>query len=143
VSISLPERRYDLVGHVLAGAIERAGDGTPLRIALDEVARDEGRAIAASATATAASPDDDETARLTPVLTTHGYEPRREVDETGEAVILANCPFDSLARDHTELICSANLSLLDGVLDGLHCTHLTAHQEPHSGRCCVAIRPRS
>ncbi|MEV7632202.1 helix-turn-helix domain-containing protein [Microbacterium sp. NPDC089318] len=142
VSISLPERRYDLVGHVLAAAIERAGDGTPLRDALAQVARDEGRAIAASATAAVPSPGDhDETARLTPVLTTHGYEPRREVDETGEAVILANCPFDSLARDHTELICSANLSLLGGVLDGLHCTHLTAHQEPHTGRCCVAIRP--
>lgn len=144
VSVSLPERRYDLVGHVLAGAIERAGDGMPLRDALAEVAHEEGRAIAASATAAAAaSPgDDDESARLTAVLTAHGYEPRSESDEGGDAVILANCPFDSLARDHTELICSANLSLLGGVLDGLGCTHLGAHGEPHTGRCCVAIRPR-
>ncbi|MEV7619834.1 helix-turn-helix domain-containing protein [Microbacterium sp. NPDC089321] len=137
VSISLPERRYDLVGHVLAGAIERAGDGMPLRDALAEVAHEEGRAIAAAVR----SPD-DESARLTAVLTAHGYEPRSESGEGGEAVILANCPFDSLARDHTELICSANLSLLGGVIDGLGCTHLSAHGEPHTGRCCVALRPR-
>lgn len=140
VSISLPERRYDLVGHVLAGAIERAGEGMPLRDALAEVAHDEGRSIAASATAAADSPD-DETARLTAVLTAHGYEPRSE-DDDQDAVLLANCPFDSLARDHTELICSANLSLIGGVLDGLGCTHLSARGEPHAGRCCVAIRPR-
>ncbi|QMU96227.1 helix-turn-helix domain-containing protein [Microbacterium esteraromaticum] len=141
LSISLPERRYDLVGHVLAGAIERAGEGTPLRDALAEVAHDEGRSIAASAPKTSAAAD-DETARVTAVLTAHGYEPRTGSGDDGGAVILANCPFDSLARDHTELICSANLSLLGGVLDGLDCTHLRASGEPHAGRCCVAIRPR-
>ena len=141
VSISLPERRYDLVGHVLASAIERAGSGMPLRDALAEVAHEEGRSIAASAPADS-STDDDESARLTAVLTAHGYEPRSRSDEGGDAVILANCPFDSLARDHTALICSANLSLLGGVIDGLGCTHLSAHGEPHTGRCCVAIRPR-
>ncbi|PKI90209.1 hypothetical protein CW368_10535 [Actinomycetales bacterium SN12] len=76
------------------------------------------------------------------MLTAQGYEPRRESDENGDAVILANCPFDSLAREHTELVCSANLSLLRGVLDGLHCDQLQAHGEPHAGRCCVAIRPQ-
>jgi predicted ArsR family transcriptional regulator len=145
VSISLPERRYDLVGHVLASAIERAGSGMPLRDALAEAAHEEGRSIAASATVGTPAPSrgDDESARLTAVLTAHGYEPRSESDTGGDAVILANCPFDSLARDHTELICSANLSLLGGVIDGLGCTHLSAHGEPHTGRCCVAIRPRS
>lgn len=142
VSISLPERRYDLVGHVLAGAIERAGDGMPLRVALAEVAHDEGRVIAASATTSSAADEESESARLTAVLAAHGYEPRSESDDRGDAVILANCPFDLLARDHTELICSANLSLLGGVLDGLGCAHLSAHGEPHTGRCCVAIRPR-
>jgi predicted ArsR family transcriptional regulator len=140
VSVSLPERRYDLVGHVLAGAIERAGDGMPLRQALAEVAHQEGRSIAASAPHVLSG--DDESARLTEVLTAHGYEPHSESDEGGEAVILANCPFDSLAREHTELICSANLSLVGGVVEGLGCTHLRAHGEPHTGRCCVAIRPR-
>ncbi|MGW9627481.1 helix-turn-helix transcriptional regulator [Microbacterium sp. NPDC055521] len=141
VSISLPERRYDLVGHVLAGAIERADAGMPLRDALDQVSHDEGRSIAGSA---ADADDRDEVDRLTAVLTAQGFEPRREADGAagGDAVILSNCPFDSLAREHTELVCSANLSLLRGVLDGLHCDHLRAFGEPHAGRCCVVIRPQ-
>jgi len=149
VSISLPERRYDLVGHVLAGAIERAADGIPLRDALDAVSQEQGRSIAASAGDAAArdageadAEGHDGADHLTTVLTAQGYEPRRESDENGEALVLANCPFDSLAREHTELVCSANLSLLRGVLDGLHCDHLRAHGEPHAGRCCVAIRPQ-
>ncbi|WP_313356119.1 helix-turn-helix domain-containing protein [Microbacterium sp.] len=143
VSISLPERRYDLVGHVLASAIERADEGMPLRSALDQVSHDEGRSIAESA---AHADDPDEVDRLTAVLTAQGFEPRREADGDaggdGDAVILSNCPFDSLAREHTELVCSANLSLLRGVLDGLHCDHLRAFGEPHAGRCCVVIRPQ-
>lgn len=134
VGVSLPERRYDLVGHLLAGAIERAADGTPLSDAIGEVAREEGRRIAASVQATDES---DDLTRVTEVLDAHGYEPRRADD----ALILANCPFDSLARDHTALVCSANLALVDGIIDGLGCGGLCAHGEPHDGQCCVAVRP--
>lgn len=142
IAVSLPERRYDLVGHVLAGAIERAGGGMPLSDAVDAVAREEGRRIAASATASDDAPDADpgdadDLSRVATVLDAHGYEPRRE----GDALALANCPFDSLARDHTQLVCSANLALIDGILDGLDCAHLCARGEPHDGQCCVAVRP--
>lgn len=44
-------------------------------------------------------------------LAAHGYEPRRQ----GDTISLANCPFDALARDHTELVCGMNLALLDAV----------------------------
>ncbi|MEJ1088627.1 helix-turn-helix domain-containing protein [Microbacterium sp. Mu-80] len=134
VSVSLPERRYDLVGHLLAGAIECAADGMPLSDAVDQVAREEGRRIAASAPV--GDDGGDSITRVATVLDAHGYEPRRE----GAALALANCPFDSLARDHTQLVCSANLSLIDGILDGLGCDGLCAHAEPHEGQCCVAVR---
>ena len=39
-------------------------------------------------------------------LTTHGYEPRIK----DAAILLANCPFDALAREHTELVCGMNLA---------------------------------
>src|SRR5690554_1534537 len=43
-SISLPERRYDLAGHVLATAIDRARrDETPIADAVREAATNEGR----------------------------------------------------------------------------------------------------
>lgn len=134
ISVSLPERRYDLVGHLLAGAIERAADGTGLGEAVAEVAHDEGRAIAASA-----ATDDDATGeldRVASVLAAQGFEPHEE----DGALTLANCPFDSLAREHTELVCSANLSLIGGILEGMDCPHLRASGEPHAGQCCVAIR---
>lgn len=134
ISVSLPERRYDLVGHLLAGAIERASDGTALDEAVAEVAHDEGREIAASAPP-AGGPDD--LGRVAGVLAAQGFEPREE----DGALTLANCPFDSLAREHTELVCSANLALIGGILEGMDCPHLHARGEPHAGQCCVAIRP--
>lgn len=134
ISVSLPERRYDLVGHLLAGAIERATDGTSMDEAVAEVAHDEGRAIAASAPE---SGTDDDLGRVATVLAAQGFEPH----EKDGALTLANCPFDSLAREHTELVCSANLSLIGGILEGMDCPHLRAQGEPHAGQCCVAIRP--
>jgi len=134
ISVSLPERRYDLVGHLLASAIERAAGGTALHDAVAEVARDEGRVIAASAPSPGAPDDLD---RVAGVLAAHGFEPREEEG----ALTLANCPFDSLAREHTELVCSANLALIGGMREGMDCPHLPAHGEPHAGQCCVAIRP--
>ncbi|WP_309066733.1 helix-turn-helix transcriptional regulator [Microbacterium sp.] len=132
ITVSLPERRYDLVGHLLAAAIERSGDGLPLDAALDEVARDEGRRAGAALP----RDDEDELERAARALRMQGYEPRSADD----ALILANCPFDSLARDHTALVCSANHSYVDGVLDGLGCAHLRARLEPADGLCCVAVR---
>jgi predicted ArsR family transcriptional regulator len=40
-------------------------------------------------------------------------EPRREA----AIITLANCPFDALARDHTELVCGMNLVLVGAVAD--------------------------
>lgn len=135
ISVSLPERRYDLVGHVLAGAIERAAEGADLAESVAIVAREEGLRIAAEAAGTADA--EDGLQRASAVLATQGYEPQGD----DVALTLANCPFDSLARDHTALVCSANLALVGGILEGLGCSELHACAEPHEGQCCVAVRP--
>jgi hypothetical protein len=49
------------------------------------------------------------------VLETQGYEPR----VGAEGITLSNCPFASLAQDHTALVCGMNLDLMRGLLDGL------------------------
>lgn len=133
ITVSLPERRYDLVGHLLALAIERAGQGVELDAALQQVAHAEGLRTGAETVADG----EDELARASDALAAHGFEPRAEDD----ALILANCPFDSLAREHTAVVCSANHAFVGGLLEGLDCPHLSAHAEPHEGRCCVAVRP--
>jgi predicted ArsR family transcriptional regulator len=137
VSISLPERRYDLAGEVLAAAIDRSVQkGRPVREAVAEAADAEGRRIAATADIVDAA--EDELERTSDVLAAHGYEPRT----TGGVVSLANCPFDSLAREHTELVCGMNLSLIGGMLDELGCRGVEAVLDPEPGLCCVKARAK-
>ncbi len=131
-SISLPERRYDLAGHVLATAIDRARrDETPIADAVREAATNEGRLMAADG-----ATDGDDLERTADVLGRHGYEPRRSARE----VCLANCPFDQLAAEHTELVCGMNLALISGVIEGLNARGAKAELAPQPGFCCVKVR---
>ncbi len=130
-AISLPERRYDLAAHILATAVQRAGEGTQLADALREAAYDEGRRLGTGADAT--GPD---LARLGQALATQGFEPRIE----GDALVLANCPFDALAKEHTSLVCGFNRWYVQGTADGLGCQAVCAHLTPTPGMCCIRAR---
>jgi predicted ArsR family transcriptional regulator len=136
VSVSLPDRRYDLAGDILAAAIERSTRaGSPVTAAVAELADERGREMAAAAEVPATGSDLERTAG---VLERHGYEPRPADGE----LCLANCPFDRLAREHTDLVCAMNLALVGGVLDGLACDSLEAVLDPQPGLCCVRARRR-
>jgi predicted ArsR family transcriptional regulator len=130
-TVSLPERRYDLAARILATAVQQAGGGTPLAEALRESAYDAGGRLGAATSA--AGPD---LARLAEALATQGFEPRVEEDE----LTLANCPFDSLARGHTSLVCGLNRWYVQGVADGLGCRAIQARLDPAPGMCCVRAR---
>ncbi|TCO19641.1 putative ArsR family transcriptional regulator [Kribbella steppae] len=134
VEVSLPEHRYDLAGRLLAAAIEDAEDsGESPREALDRRARQLGNELAAAArTGAENSPE-----VVMRVLEAHGFEPRADED----AILLGNCPFHTLAQQHTDLVCAMNLCLLDGVLAGLDATQLQANLKPEPGQCCVRIEP--
>jgi predicted ArsR family transcriptional regulator len=128
VAVTLPERHYDLAGDLLAAAMAEAEtSGESPRAALDRLAYERGKELGDGSGRDAAL-------RL---LETQGYEPRVE----DGAITLANCPFHRLARGHTELVCGMNLRLLDGVLDGVPETGLTARLQPSPGRCCVRLEP--
>ena len=132
VEVSFPERHYDLAGDLLAEAMLAAEEsGEPPRAALGRLARDRGRQLAEEAPA-AGGP-----AAVLDVLAAHGFEPREEAG----AVTLVNCPFHTLAREHTELVCGMNLQLVDGVLDGVTSPRLEARLDPFPGRCCVRLLP--
>ncbi len=133
VSVSLPERRYDLAGRLLADAMADADvSGEPPRAALERRARQRGRELGA-AVATAA-PAEQAVLR---VLEDQGFEPRLE----DGVITLANCPFHALAQEHTELVCGMNLRLLDGVLESVPSSGLVARLQPAPGRCCVRMEP--
>lgn len=136
VSVSLPDRRYDLAGDLLATALDQAeASGEAPRQVLERSARRRGKELAEEARAA----DDGAPARdvVLQVLEAQGFEPRTDDDE----VVLANCPFHTLALAHTDLVCGMNLSLLDGVLEGVEVAGLVADLQPEPGRCCVRLRP--
>lgn len=130
-AVSLPPRRYDLVGHILAAGVERARrDDVAVDDALHDAAREEGTTIGAEARSASGPPT------LADVLAHQGYEPRTDDD----VLVLANCPFDSLAQEHTELVCGLNCAFVQGVAHGLGRDDLEARLEPEPGRCCVTVR---
>ena len=140
LSVILPERRYDLAGQLLATAIDdAAAHGTTTANALKAAAASVGRNIADEARATAGPRPSPERllACTCQALTENGYEPQC----TGGTVVLRNCPFDALAREHTELVCGMNLAIMTGVTEQLPETALAARLEPAPGRCCVVLMP--
>jgi predicted ArsR family transcriptional regulator len=132
-AISLPPRRYDLVGDILAAAVARSTQGEPLDRALTSCAHAEGVSVAEASGGPRPDPPLDE---LADVLASQGYEPT----VAPETVTLTNCPFDALAHKHTEVVCGLNQSFVQGVADGLGCVGVTASLEPDPERCCVTVR---
>jgi predicted ArsR family transcriptional regulator len=128
VEVSLPERRYDLAGELLADAVAEAeSSGEPPVEVLDRRARKRGRQLGAQAVPSG----------LLGVLEAQGYHPR--VD--GDAVTLTNCPFHALARRQPELVCGMNLRLVEGVLEGVGERGMTARLCPAEGACCIRLEP--
>ncbi len=135
VSVSLPERRYDLAGGLLSAAVaESERSGARPGETLDRIAAERGRDLGGSALTAGAVDGRD---AVLHVLRQHGFEPRPEAD----GVVLVNCPFHTLAQDDPDLICGMNLRLLEGVLDGVPGTGWAARLRPAAGSCCVRIGP--
>jgi len=140
LSVILPERHYDLAGQLLATAIENsATQGTAPADALNAAAAGWGRNVADQARAAAGPrPSPERLLGCTcQALAENGYEPHR----SGGAIVLRNCPFDALAREHTELVCGMNLAILDAATEELPEISLAARLESSPDRCCVVLEP--
>ncbi|HMC71781.1 MAG TPA: helix-turn-helix domain-containing protein, partial [Mycobacteriales bacterium] len=117
LTVSVPERHYELAAELLARAVETAErDARAVRAAVDQVAFDAGREIGTAARQRAGRRP-GRTALMTAIreaLDERGFETRGDDAD----VTLSNCPFDALATEHTQLVCGMNLSLLRGMLHG-------------------------
>jgi len=127
VAVTIPERRYDLAGELLAAAVEASTrSGEPARDALMRLATDAGRGMGAAS------------GTLVNVLEDNGFEPRPDGDG---GIVLGNCPFHRLAQRHTDIVCHLNLELLRGAAEGADDHDHTVVLDPEVGRCCVrAVR---
>ncbi|MFD2351779.1 hypothetical protein ACFSTC_24665 [Nonomuraea ferruginea] len=52
---------------------------------------------------------------------------------------MRNCPFHVLSHEQPLLVCSMNLALCQGLLDGLGDDPGRARLDPRPGECCVAL----
>lgn len=138
VSVTLPERRYDLAGELMARAIEdSAQTGVAVVDALHGAATDLGATLGERLRPDVAVAPGRERliAAACGTLSAHGYEPRRQ----GDTITMANCPFDALAREHTALVCGMNLALLGALADQVGDGLLGARLDPAADRCCVVL----
>lgn len=127
VAVNLPDRRYELAGRLLAQAVEESdATGEPVREVLHRKAEELGTQLG-----------EQNKTNVFDLLERYGFEPRREDD----AIVLANCPFHALAREHTQTVCGMNLHLLRGVLKGRDGAGLQARLAPRPGQCCVRLQP--
>lgn len=130
-AVSVPSRDYELAALILVEALAEDLSGTS-RAALRDVAYRLGTELAVRG-----QPGD---ARELPhVLSAHGYAPAVRDAGGGTVIRLRNCPFHHLAQRHRDLVCGMNLSLIGGMLDGLHLTDWQPVLDPRPGHCCVAV----
>ncbi|HEX5302556.1 MAG TPA: helix-turn-helix domain-containing protein [Streptosporangiaceae bacterium] len=164
-TVTVPPRSYELAARLLLQAVE-ADDSGQSRAALGQAAWRLGAELGCGYRAeagggasggdvgsapdggTQSAPDGD--AQGTPAdgtrsvtagdvegaLTRQGYEPCRG----GNGIIrLRNCPFHQLAERHREVVCGMNLTLVEGLVDGLGADGWQPVLDPRPGYCCVAL----
>ncbi|MEU7747516.1 helix-turn-helix domain-containing protein [Nonomuraea sp. NPDC049158] len=119
-SVSLPPRDYAALASVLAEVVDSLG----AEEAAEKAARAAGERLGRG--------------RREPVeavLRERGYEPYAD----GGTLRMRNCPFHVLSREQPLLVCSMNLALCQGVLEGLGDDPGRARLDPRPGECCVTL----
>ena len=132
VTVTVPPRDYELAARIFAATVAALGEQAAP--AMVRVARDTGRRLAAPF-ATAAGDAEHRRRCLDVVLSAVGYEPYAVDDGTR----LRNCPFHRTAEEHRELVCTANLHLILGIVGEL-APHMVATLDPIPGECCVHLQ---
>ena len=142
IDVSIPERRYDLVGDIMLATLQETVDEPPREVA-KRIAFDKGRAIGDEVKSELKlRPPGSERALSVAeeTLAGYGFEPYRDGEGT---ISLRNCPFHTLARKAPDLVCGLNREFIDGMLRGLGNESIEAALEPTPGECCVKLRARS
>jgi predicted ArsR family transcriptional regulator len=139
LAISIPQRRYDLLGDLLVQAIVADGPTSTARHTAHQLAHDRGQALGEWART------ERRLGRLGPeraltviseLLGACGYQPAR----VQRRLVLRNCPFRQLSRRAPELVCGLNQQFLVGLLAGLHASRIEAVLQPDQTRCCVLVQ---
>lgn len=137
--VSVPARRYTLLAEVLTRAVltsqpTESARETAMRVAT-ETGRELGEHVRSERRLGRLSPE-RAVSIVADVLQSCGYEPDRD----SNSILLRNCPFDQLAANAPELVCTLNQHMITGLLDGLGAAHrLHAALVPTQHGCCVRV----
>ena len=139
-TVSIPTRRYDVLGEVLLDALERTNDdGKAAQEALASASRRgriAGESIRQEKRLGRVGPERTLSAAAD-FLAEAGFEPERP---DGQTVLLRNCPFRALAQKWPDLVCVMNHAYLDALLEGIGSDQVNAILSRRTGICCVELR---
>jgi predicted ArsR family transcriptional regulator len=136
VRVDLPPRNYELAARIFRHALSES-DADEQKRAL-RAARKIGRTLAREAAGR--MPGRDAKRRILETwLGSAGYRPSWRASRLD----LANCPFKALVGDCPDLICTANLGLMEGFALGLGVHNLRPILDCRPDVCCVSFLPRA
>lgn len=143
LDISIPPRRYDVAGRIMARAIaaSAARRAESAATIARRFAEEEGRGIGAAHAAGGRPSAKKTLAAAEEALAECGYEPTRDA----QMVRLRNCPFHSLVEVAPRLVCELNESFVSGMLNGIGGDSSVEAElcGPIDGDCCVVVRSKS
>lgn len=137
ITVTVPERRYQLLAGWLVSAVGAGSAGAParrVRAAAEATGRILGRSIRDAADTDTSGPAHE---LVVDALRSNGFEPDCTPDG---GLILRNCPFAELAAANPDVVCGVNLALHRGLLAGVSSGELEAELDPGPDRCCVVLR---
>jgi predicted ArsR family transcriptional regulator len=116
VSVTLPERHYDLLATLLLRAVsDTSGDapGDVLERVGWEFGRELGRAEQAAGRAPAHASTEEAVAGVARLLSRYGFEARVQ---GGDGIVACACPFEEMAFGDPDRICALDRAIWRGVL---------------------------
>jgi predicted ArsR family transcriptional regulator len=142
ISVSIPERRHELLADLLLDTVLGQGDGESAHDSALRTALERGVTLGAAARGKSRPGRLGSERGLTAcaqMLEDHGFEPFREASHE---VRLRNCPFHPLATRAPGLVCAMNHAFITGYLEGLQVPNVDAVLAPSAGECCVRLTGR-
>lgn len=135
--VSLPSRRYEFAGRILAHAVQAAQvNDEPIADAVRRTAAEAGHRLGRGALNRGGRRAPSSV--LIDALSAEGFEPAK----VGKQIVLRNCPFAGLVADCATLICHMNLDMMNGLIDEVGAEQYTAGHEIDTDTCCVRLTRR-
>jgi predicted ArsR family transcriptional regulator len=139
IDVTIPERRYDLLGSVFLRALRSQKRDEPADEAARRAAAEAGIEIGREEQSRRGIPPpgpDRAMAVTAEILEETGYEPYRG---DGGCLRVRNCPFHRFAEQERDLVCGMNEQLVEGIVRGLGNETLDVVLDPVPGECCVRV----